>query len=260
MSANAITRMTVAAFVPSLLLAFASGCAPCEVNTWAPKPVVHWEQVATQPVQPVVDGYRILAEHPTRALFPASMAVTRVSVDHKEQRTPRGGPLLMTDPRNEFLQWNSTLDNQMAISEVFPIVDDDLGGGQADPQQIVAAFRALHAGLGLIYAVNELSPTESEMFGVLYDIKAARPIASLHKAAASIPPPDDGICRAETPDPWVSDSRALVRAEFDKLVHTVIRELILRDEPAPIEVQTGWRPPAPARSAVWPPPALATGR
>jgi len=104
---------------------------------WVRKPTVHWEKVSTQPAYAVQEGYRILVSQPTRALFPASMAVTRVSVDPPFRPYDAGEPILLVDPRNEFLQWNSTLDNQMAISEVFPIKDDDLGGGPAEPEQIL---------------------------------------------------------------------------------------------------------------------------
>lgn len=259
MRTNTIGRVIFVTITASSLLAFAPGCAGKKVNVWTPKPTVHWEQVSTQPIQPVQEGYRILVRQPTRALFPASMAVTRVSVEPASHQGDFHGPVLLTDPRNEFLQWNSTLDSQMAISEVFPIVDDDLGGGGADPEQILAAFRALHARLGLIYAVNELSPVESEMFGVLYDTELSLPIASLHASAVSILPLNEKACRPKPADPFKTDSRALVRAEFDALVHTVIRQLILNDERAPIEVQTGWTPASPTRPVAWPPRAYPTG-
>lgn len=260
MRTDTIDRLTVVSLAASALLAFASGCASKQANVWVPPPTVHWEQVSTQPVQPVHEGFRILVRQPTRALFPASMAVTRVSVEPADGQGVVAEPVLLTDPRNEFLQWNSTLDSQMAISEVFPIVEEDLGGGEAEPDQILAAFQALDAGLGLIYAVNELSPTESEMFGVLYDTTSAQPLASLHTSAVSVRPPNDGICRVEKLDPWESDSRALVRAEFDALVHSVIQQLILHDQPAPIETHTGWTPTSPTRPVVWPPRAYPPGR
>jgi len=227
---------------------------------WTPKPTVHWERVSTQPAYAVQEGYRILVSQPTQALFPASMAVTRVSVDPPFLPNDGGESVLLTDPRNEFLQWNSTLDNQMAISEVFPIKDDDLGGGPADPEQILAAFRALHAGLGLIYAVNELSPYESEMFGILYDIESARPVASLHTSAQSVLPVNPKACRSGQPNLWETDSRALVRANFDELVHMVIRQLILHDQPAPIQTQTGWIPATPTTPVAWPPRSYTAGR
>jgi len=147
----------------------------------------------------------------------------------------------------------------MAISEVFPIRGRDLGGGEADPEQILAAFTALHARLGLIYAMNELSRTESEMFGVLYDTKSAQPIASFHVQAVSVLPPENERCR-EPVDLWETDSRALVRARFERLVHTCIRELILQDEPETVEPPKGWTPASPTLPAEWPPRRFRTGR
>ena len=257
--ARTIRHVTWAAAGTASLLTLAVGCAGKKVEVWTPAPTVHWEQVSTQPIHPVYEGYRILVPQPTRGLFPAPMAVTRVAVEPAGEPAQAGRPVLLCNPRNEFLQWNSTLDNQMAVSEVFPIVENDLGGGEADPEQILAAFRALHARLGLIYAVNELSPTESEMFGVIYETDSARPIVSLHAQAVSVEPPE-GVKGDEPVDLWETDSRALVRAEFDALVHTAIRRLILNDEPAPVETPTGWTPTGPTRPVEWPPRLFRTGR
>ena len=221
--------------------------------------MVHWSHVSTVPTVPVRCGYRILVPEPTKGLFPASMAVTRVAVEAANDEMPIPHSTLLTDPRNEFLQWNRALDDQMAISEVFPVRSRDLGGGEADPQQILAAFRALHARLGLVYAVNELSRTESEMFGVLYDTKSSRPVASFHTQAVSAIPPERESCQ-EPADMWETDSRALVRERFERLVHACIRELILRDEPETVEPPPGWIPAGPTLPAEWPPRRFRTGR
>ncbi len=244
--------------VTALLAILASGCAAKRVEMWTPKPLVNWEHVSTQPVAPVHKGYRVLVDQPTRGLFPASLAVTRVALEVSEGRLPILRPYLLTDPRNEFLQWNRALDDQMAVSEVFPIMDRDLGGGVADPEQVLAAFRALHARLGLIYAMNELSSTESEVLGVLYDTASAQPIASFHAQAVSVAPPEQKYCRKPA-DLWDTDSRALARAEFERLVHTCIRDLILLDESATVKAPNGWTPAGPIYPVEWPPRRFRTG-
>jgi hypothetical protein len=129
-----------------------------------------------------------------------------------------------------------------------------LGGGEAEPQQIVAAFRALHAKLGLVYAVNELSEDHTEMIGVLYDLTTSRPLVSYAAQAESIPPPESASkSEKRSQDLWKTDSRALVRAEFGKLVHASLRELILTDRPTDLEDKSGWTPIYPTRAVVWPP-------
>jgi hypothetical protein len=162
---------------------------------------------------------------------------------------------LLTDPRNELLQWNRVLDDQMAVSEVFPVVDRDLGGGEADPEQVLAAFKALDARLGLIYALNELSRDEVEMFGILYDTQSSQALASLHAIEHSKVPPEGGPDE-EAVDLWETDARALVRAEFKQLVHRCMRELILSDEPDVVEPPQGWTPAGPTRPVEWPPRPL----
>ncbi len=229
------------------------------VKVWTPQPRVHWEHVSTDPVHPVYDGYRILTPRPTHGFFPASMAVTRLAIQVEDEQGQTTRPYLLTDPRNEFLQWNRAFDNLMAISEVFPIVERDLGGGEADPPQVLAACRALHAKLGLIYAVNELDRGVSEMFGVLYDTTSEQPMASLHALAVSVipPGPEQGD---QAVDPWESDARALVRERFERRVHACIRELILQDARATIEAPKGWTPAGPIKPVEWPPRHFRTGR
>jgi hypothetical protein len=201
---------------------------------------------------PVRNDYRILLEQPTSGLFPASMAVSRVAMDDRIAPHHVGRPRLLTDPRNEFLRWNRAFDNLMALSEVFPIAERTLGGGAAEPEQILAAYRALDARLGFVYAVNELSETETEIMGVMYETKTLQPIACMHAHAGSTLPPDEATKKNETPNLWETDSRALVRERMEKLVHACLRQLILGDQPAGLEDRGGWKH-LPVRPAEWPP-------
>lgn len=245
-----------------LILTLSAGCYSTkkEPEVWTPKPRVEWTHLAAPAPALVQNGYSILTGGRTKGLFPANMGVTRVSLASGEEESSATEPRLYADPRNEFLQWNTAFDDQMAVSEVFPIAQRDLGGREADPAQILAAFRGLHARLGLLYAVNELSETETEMFGTLYDTTTGAPVAVIHSRAASIAPdPNDEKARdKKRPDLWKTDSRALVRAKFADHVHTCIRDLIAADEPALVEAPTGWTPAGPIRPVEWPPRHLRT--
>jgi len=233
-------------------------CADCaskkrtEPVVWTPKPRVEWAQVSNQPTSPLSDGFRIEAMQPTTGLFPANLGVTRVALENEAESGPLQ-PLLLSDPRNEFLQWNSTLDDQMAVSEVFPIDQRDLGGGEADTDQILAAFYGLDARLGLIYAVNEISETESEMFGALYDTASQQRLAVLHARAQSVELAKDDEKGDDPYHRWTTDSRALVRAKFGRQVYKCIRQLILNDQSAALESTAGWTPVGPVRPVEWPP-------
>lgn len=238
------------------------GCSSSkkEESAWTPKPRVEWTSIAAAPAPTVQDGYQILTGGRTKGLFPANMAVTRVSLEPGADAPETNEPNLFADPRNEFLQWNTVFDDQMAVSEVFPIAQRDLGGRDADPPQILAAFRGLHARLGLLYAVNELSDRQTEMFGTLYDTQTGSPIAVIHAQAVSIEPGEDEPEKEDKKhaDPWKTDSRALVRAKFAKQAHTCIRDLIAADEPALVEAPSGWTPAGPIRPVEWPPRNLRT--
>ncbi len=267
-----------------VLLAGLAGCASSkkDVAVWMPKPIVAWYDIAPIEVPALEEHYRIVVPRPTKGLFPANLGVTRVGLLPLDSEVRQVVPVIRKDPRNEFLRWNASFDDQMAISEVFPIDQFDLGGGIAEPEQIVSAFRALDARLGLVYAVNELSEDETEMIGVIYDVPAFRPIAYLHTSAESIVPPDPKAKRGakvvtpgqpatesdaktlarakakaadskEPPNLWDTDSKALVRRKFEQMLYACMFELIQFDEPEVIDVPEGWKPVAPELPAAWPP-------
>ena len=233
------------------------GCASKPPPVWVPSPQVHWVDVSLQELPPVNNEYTILLAEPSEGLFPAAIGVTRLAVAPSQDESSTRRLCLVRDPRNEFLMWNTAFDDQMAISEVFPIALRDLGGAQVDAEQVLAANRALHAEIALVYAVNELSETETEMFGVLYDANTAESVAAFHAHAQSIPPSEDAD---EASDMWVTDSKALARAKFEATVYACVRELILSDQPPPIEAPTGWTPEGPTMPVEWPPTQFRTGR
>lgn len=246
---SAIGCATATALTP-----MSNGCASRKPEVvWSPPPRASWADLSSDPVPAVKDSYLLLTAGSTTGLFPASMAVTRVSVTDPTSPSEGRALKLVRDPRNEFLQWNKAFDDLMAVSEVFPVSQRDLGGWAPQASQINAAMRALSARLGLVYAVNEVAPDETEMFGVLYDTQTSSPIAALHASAKSILPPPSCNREPEELDPWVSDSRALARRRFEQLAHACLHELITADQPADPQPDERWIPVKPARDVEWPP-------
>lgn len=246
---------TFALAAPLCLNSVIAGCAPARARNqvWTPAPRVTWQELGNQPPSSLENGFHISAAGPTRGLFPTPVAVTRVAVaDAANGRAPVvGRTVLQRDPRNEFLRWNSTFDYLMAVSEVFPIEQRDLGGAPAETPAILAAARAFKARLGLVYAFNELTESEAEMFGVLYDAVAARPLAQIHARAQSTMTPRERQSRRA--NLWETDARALVREQFERHLRSCMRELILADEPAEVVAPEGWRPIPPTLPPAWPP-------
>jgi len=246
-------RNIIAVLLPGLLTGCTSNITKTEV--WKPLPLVQWEDISMNPIIPVRQGYQIQIPLPTRGVFPLSMGVTRVALREGDILAPPGSTPreLVADPRNEFLQWNRSLDDLLAVSDVFPVSQRDLGGGPIHPQQIMASFRALNAGMGLVYAVNELSRHQLEMFGVLYDTKQQRPIASIHTQTES----NEDLLEAEKVDKpvdlWKHDARAKVREQFEQLLHACVHELIHQDELEMTAVPDGRTTDLPVRLVEWPP-------
>lgn len=232
-------------------LAVGVGCAQKQARPWTPQPRVAWDHLSTTPVFFPENGFTLVSEEKSLGRFPAALAVSRVAVRGDVGGGQKHSTYIPAKPKNEYLQWNAAFDDQMALSEVFPIANRDLGGGPAEPEQIVAACHALHARLALVYAVNELSPTEAEMIGVLYETDKAKPIATFHAFAKSLPPGPEQ--KPGEVDPWTHDARALVRQRFERHVYECMRTLIRQDIPTTEEVPAGWMPAAPVRSVEWPP-------
>ena len=207
------------------------GCAADRSTKWTPPPV-RWSDISPGDIGTVEQGYRLLLSERTEGLFPVSLGVTRFAFVPTDGVVPFG-PKLVADPQNEFLQWNYAFDDQMAVSEVFPVVQQNLGGASASPDQILRSVHALNGGIGLIYAVNDLSETETEMLGVLYDTAMTTPLASIHARSITIRP-EEADEAADKGDMWKMDSRALVRQTFQRYVHACVRELILQDHPAAV--------------------------
>ena len=230
------------------------GCASKKpVDPWTPQPTVRWFDLGTRPVLPPRDGFFLELDQRDPGLFPAAIAVARVAIVDDEVVDLLERPKLVRNPRNEFLQWNTALEDQFAVSELFPIATWDLGGGTVAMSQILAAFRALGAQLGLVYAVNETTPDHTELLGVLYDIRTYEPLALLHTEATSTVTREEAKKSKKPIDYWTTDSRALARAKFAIHFHDCIRNLILDDEPAASAMPASWHSNRPRRTVEWPP-------
>lgn len=253
MRPKSLSRFQIVMINAALVIVGLSGCAssrPQNEGGWIPKPRVTWSEIAPAPIVPAAQGFKLLTTEPTQGLFPASIGVTRVAFAENSKVGESHRLCLLRDPRNEFLQWNDAFDDQMPVGEVFPIDQRNLAGAEAHPTLILEAFRTLHARIGFVYAVNELSKNETEMIGALYDVASGKPLASIHAHAASVPTPEDDT---EANDLWETDSRALVRAAFAGHVYQCIRTLIALDQSAAQESPEGWTPEGPIWPVEWPP-------
>jgi hypothetical protein len=92
----------------------------------------------------------------------------------------------------------------------------------------------------------------------VYDVNAGEPIAYVQAQARSVPPSPDE--KKANRDLWTTDSHALARANFERLVYQCMRELILSDEPAEVQEPTGWKSIYPQRPVAWPPHYYHRGR
>lgn len=244
-------RFTIAPFVLGAVTAALSGCAQPKLEVWTPPPRVTWDFVNEDDLRLMEDGFEVLGPTTSKGRFPASLAVSRVAIRPGEEGESEWVPYIPATPRNENLQWNAAFDDLMAVSEVFPVSQRNLGGGPASPEQIVAACHALNAQLALIFALNPLNEFQTDMIGVLYETDTASPIALFHARESSVPLPE-GMPPNEV-DPWTHASEALVRARFENHVFHCVRKMILNDQSEMVDAPNGWTPALPIFPSEWPP-------
>lgn len=227
-------------------------CSADKIAVTAKAPL-DWYFVSTEPVDPLYNAYQLQIVPPTQGLFPASIGVTRIESEVLDESVDLMRPLIFANPRNEYLKWNSAFDDLMAISEVFPVTQFDMGGENAYIENVLAAFHGLGAKLGLIYAVNEFDDLETEIIGTLYDTESTKPIAHFQAHAVSVFPEENQ--KDEPVNLWKTDSTAIARERFESLVYSCFLELIEHDERTEPNAPPGWKPVGPAKRVKWPPVA-----
>jgi len=230
------------------------GCAsPKMEKVWIPPSRVNWLDIGTKTIEPPHNNFVIFDDQQSEGRFPCSLAVSRMKALDTGDGQPERTLSIPATPRHDFLVWNSTFDDLLALSETFPVVNEDLGGYQASPPLVLSAARALGAGLCMIYAVNQSSPSNYEMMGVIYETATSKPIAAIHSKAQSIPPFEGEKRDSYNVDAWEFEARALALARFNALTRRCMRELIARDIAKKVDVPTGWKRKQPLHPTQWPP-------
>ncbi len=213
---------------------------------------VGWQAVSTVPVADVADGFVSLAPQGTDGLFPASVAVARLSMPDVSASTVSTEPseqhaLLDTHPPNDLLPWNSLFDSLRYVHDAFPLNIHDLSGDAPDPSRLVHAAARLRAGVCLVYGAGDPSESSSLVRGVIYDTRDGRALAAIQASVSvedpeSLPQPPDQV----EDDHRHCDPRYLADRRFEQLVFDCLRSLKSRDRPVAPQRQEGWTPELPA--------------
>lgn len=247
-------------FAAAVVLIVTAGCSrPDDEVVRILHPQIHWDYVSTVRVGLVDDAFTNLVPDGTDGVFPASIAVARVTVDGDDLDDDQPRVVMNMEPANDFLSWNGLFDNLRYISEVFPLHGHDLGEDQPSPEQIVSAAAHLTAGLCLVYGRSDPSATESEVRGVIYRTDTGEPLAAI-RANVSAPHPET----IERPPDQVKgdnrhyDPRHLADLRFERLVLDCVRDLRRGDRPVIIQPPEGWTPAEPFERRDWPPPPFGT--
>ena len=69
-------------------------------------PQIHWDSVSTVPVGQLEDAFTNLVPDGTDGLFPASIAVARITVNGDDLDDDQPRVVMNMRPANDFLSWN----------------------------------------------------------------------------------------------------------------------------------------------------------
>ncbi|GJM24193.1 MAG: hypothetical protein DHS20C16_06080 [Phycisphaerae bacterium] len=197
------------------------------------------------------EGYRLLVPQATEGLFPASISVARIA-----QSSYNGGQLVLAmKPEVDFLAWNSVFDDFRAVSEVFPLNEKDLDGGEVSAENLMTASEALEAGLMLLYTESRGGYDRCSLSGVLYDVRSRQALAAIHANSLISDPvsPDERKARTASADTREDRDPRLVAVDaFESHVRDCLRRLMTKDKSKNVGPIEGWIPTYTVEPLIWP--------
>ena len=262
---QAVKRIAVTAAACAALACIGTGCEKrAEVEFSATDPVLDWPNLDLPDTLDLEDDYTLLVTEPTTGLFPAAVAVARVRADYLGDDPEATRLKMNTEPEAELLPWNSLLDDQRAVSSVFPVKPIALQGEDVTVKHLLRTASAMRASLCLVYATADLSENESEVRGALFDTEDLRPLAVLH-ARARIDDLDTALAELPEPAPWnpeyfhaakdprYHDPPGMAIYKFESMVRKCVVTLREGDTPFENLPTDGWVPERPPDALLWPP-------
>jgi hypothetical protein len=224
-------------------------------------PVVPWRDLSSRQAEFPEDSFTLLVDEPTEGLFPTSLAVARLAGVRTTDAAPRlasnHGLVLSTTPAHELLKWNAAFDDIRLISEVFPLSRMSLNGRPACVSTLMESAAAMTGRICLVYSINDLAPTESEIKGVVYRVSTRQPVAAVHARGVYFPPSDQEVDNDPRSDLEKllepCSARMVAEARFLSLTRACLLALRDNDRPAKPEIEEGWVPQGPLAPPIWPP-------
>lgn len=241
-----------------------TGCSQTDEPVFEPtSPVVRWADLISTEVTLPENGFTLLVAQPTKGLFPGSLGVARLAAvtpeDSESGEAPASRIILDEEPAHDFLRWNSAFDDVRPIREVFPISWIALNGRDVTAANVVEACRAMTGRLCLLYCQTDVTISESEARGVMYDAATGQPLATIHACGVYVAPESDESAPEEMDDssregPPLT-ARLVAEDRFESLVRACMLKLAANDQPRPPAPQEGWVPEGPLAPPIWPPTA-----
>jgi hypothetical protein len=235
-----------------LIAVSVAGCAQNRRDAYAqPTEPAGWSDLSPSASVTSDEGYRLLVPQDTEGVFPASIAIARIAQDPYN-----GGQLVMAmKPEVDFLAWNSVFDDYRGVSEVFPLNDKDLDGGEVSAENLMTASKALEAGLLLLYTESQTQFDRCSLSGVLYDVRSRQALAAIHANSLISDPvsPNDRVARtASTGNCEERDPRLVAVGAFESHVRDCLRRLMTKDKSKNVGPIEGWIPTYTVEPLIWP--------
>lgn len=148
----------------------------------------------------------------------------------------------------EQARWDETFRGIASIRELIFLSRISSHGGRRDPTALCMVARRLGAPLLLIYSPNRHGPNTAQVLGVLYEVRDARPIATLHAAARFVDqegnetPPEDKLGDQRQ---W--DARYQAARAFEQHALSCLLDLVELDSTPATTQPHDWQKPWPER-------------
>ncbi|MFQ5805450.1 MAG: hypothetical protein ACE5I3_03260 [Phycisphaerae bacterium] len=190
-------------------------------------------------VAPVDDGYHLLVQEKTQGRFACSLAIAKFAPANQAGVVD----LVELTPAEE-AYWANAVCGISEVRDLQFLSPLSVRPDEPCTDTLCAAAAARGAPLLLLYAPNRYGRNPAQVLGVLYDVKSAQPIASLHASASLLDENDEEVA----PDGKRGDHRAAdayfqASREFERHVGCCLGELIRNDSPPPTTQPHRWSTP-----------------
>ncbi len=227
------------AVVPLVLTcALLAGCADRPAVVY--EPPIEMDDVAAGLAAPD-NGFALVADDQSHGRFACALAVARLM----PQDANGHFEMVLEDMRPaEESHWAERMRGVASIRELVFLNRRSIRPFPPTVERLCQTALDLRARLLLVYAPNGLGPNSAQVFGVLYDARFCKPLATLHASSLLLNEDGEEVSVAHEKGDWREcDARYQAQRNFEAYALDCLRALIELDEAPPTTQPHRWHKP-----------------